>query len=204
MSVPILKIDVTGIAEATGELQRIRAKLADRTQLHALMATDARDFTKAHVAQDNRHATAQRLGASPTGFRAKASKRIEADSNAEAAIVRIPRDTGLGRAFSSVTIRPGTGRTYLTIPATAETYGRVVRDFPKDAFSFTIVAGRYPALVWREAGGNHRGWTVAFWLRREVKQKQDRTLLPSDEKYAELGARRASLYITSLRSRLPS
>lgn len=198
-----LTIDVLGIAEATGELQLIRGALADRAQLHAAMAVDAADFTRAYVAGSDRHATAQRLGAQPTGFRARSAKRIEADSNAEAAIVRIPRSTGLGRAFHDITIVPGTGRTYLTIPADAETYGKVVRDFPEGTFEFAMVReinGREmsrPTPVLRFVGSDR----VGYVLRRKVLQKQDRTLLPSDAAYQELGRRRAVLYIASLRYR---
>ena len=199
-----LTIDVIGIAEATGELQRIRAGLADRSQLHAALAVDAQQFTQAYVSQSNRHATAQRLGATPTGFRARAAKRIEAASDAEAAIVRIPRNTGLGRAFADITIVPGTGRTYLTIPADDETYGHVVRDFPEDAFKFAIFTtqrGPCPVLTWAEDGGTHKKGEVAWWLRRKVIQKQDRTLLPTDEAYQEIGRRRSVIYIASLRYR---
>lgn len=199
MNTTSITIDVRGLAEATGELQLIRNGIADRRKLHAAMAVDAQQLTQAYVSGHSRHKTAQSLGASPTGHHQRSAKRIEAASDAEAAIIRIPRNTGLGRAFSDVTIRPGTGRRYLTIPACAETYGKVVRDFPPDAFAFTIVGGRYAALMWRNAGGSHNKWTVAYWLRREVFQKKDRTLLPSDEAYLELGRRRAVLYITSLR-----
>ena len=196
-----LKIDVIGLAEATGELQLIRSKLADRSQLHAAMAVDATQFTRDYLANDQRHATAQRLGAQPTGFRSRSAKRIEADSNAEAAIIRIPRSTGLGRAFGNIIIRPGSGRTFLTIPAMAETYGHVVRDFPEDSFTFAIFKERYPVLLWAEDGGTHKKGDVAWWLRREVEQKQDRTLLPSDAAYQEIGRRRVVNYITSLRYR---
>jgi hypothetical protein len=34
-----------------------------------------------------------------------------------------------------------------------------------------------------------KGGEVAFWLRRVVTQKQDRTLLPSDDTYREIGRR---------------
>lgn len=199
-----LTIDVIGLAEATGELQRIRGALADRSQLHAALAVDALKFTQDYVAGSDRHVTAQRLGAAPTGFRAKSAKKIEAASDAQAAILRIPRSTGLGRAFSDITIVPGTGRTYLTIPADDETYGKGVRDFPKDAFKFAIFTtqrGPCPVLIWAENGGTHKKGEVAWWLRRKVVQKQDRTLLPTDEGYQELGRRRAVVYIATLRYR---
>lgn len=199
MSGLTLKLDVIAIAEATGELQLIRAALTDRRRLNAAIATDAETFTKEYVSRSGRHRTAERLGATPTGFRARAAQRIESGSDNEQAFLRIPRNTGLGRAFGDVLIRPRPGRKYLTIPGVAETYGKTVRDFPENTFAFTIMAGRYPVLVFREGNSRHRAWTLAFWLRREVRQKQDRSLLPSDAAYLELGRRRAVLHIASLR-----
>ncbi len=199
-----LTIDVIGLAEATGELQLIRAALTDRRELHALMAVDAQNFTRDYVASDDSHKSANLVGATPTGFRARSARQIEAASDAEAAILKIPRTTGLGRAFGNVVITPGSGRTYLTIPADAETYGHVVADFPQDAFAFVILLthrGPAPVLLWKEDGGRHYKGTVAFWLRRSVTQKQDRTLLPSDEDYQQIGRDRAVNYITSLRYR---
>jgi hypothetical protein len=117
---------------------------------------------------------------------------VQAESDAEGAVLRFPRRTGLGRAFADITITPGPGRTYLTIPAVAETYGKVVRDFPAGTFSFTVLGGRYPALVFTD------GWRVAYWLRRSVTQKQDRTLLPSDSAYQELGRRVCVAHIANL------
>lgn len=200
-----LTIDVIGLAEAAGEVQAIRGALADRSQLHAKMAVDAAEFTRAYVAGSNEHKTAQRLGAQPTGFRARAAKRIEADSDAEAAIVRIPRNTGLGRAFADITLVPGTGRTYLTTPACAETYGKVVRDFPEGTFKFAIflaARGPCPALLWEQDGGSHKKDDVAWWLRRKVIQKQDRGLLPSDKDYQEGARDIAVVYLSSLRYHL--
>lgn len=198
-----LTIDVRGIAEATGKLQSIRNGIANRRPLHATLAVEAQKFTAEYVSRSNRHASAQRLGAAPTGFRERAAKRIESASDSTAAIVRIPRNTGLGRAFGDVTLRPGSGRTYLTIPACSETYGKVVRDFPQDAFVFATLKGRYTALMWREAGGRHEQWTVAYWLRRQIFQPQDRTLLPSDAGYTTLASEAAKTYIATLIYRAP-
>ena len=198
-----LTIQVTGLSQATDELQNIRGALASRSQLHAAIASKAEQFTEDYLRGSSNHKTAQRLGAKPTGFRARNSRSIESASNEETAIVRIPRSTGLGRAFSDITIKPSNGRTYLTIPACAETYGRVVREFPADAFKFAMFQGAKPcvALLWAEDGGSHRKGDVAWWLRREVTQKQDRGLLPSDEGYQGVARDRALEYIESLKNR---
>jgi hypothetical protein len=173
-------------------VQALRNALADRRGLHAAMATDASEFTKTYLRENGRHATADRLGAKPTGFRARAAKQVSSVSSADAAMVRIPRSTGLGRAFHDMVILPGSGRKWLTLPADARTYGKRVGDFPEKTFEWKIVQGRFPALVF--AGTLE----VGYYLARKVKQKQDRTLLPSDEGYQELGSRSAVTYLNHL------
>ena len=198
-----ITIDIIGMAEAAGKMQRIRSGLADRRPLHAAMAVDAQKLTADYVSRSNRHASAQRLGAAPSGFRERAAKRIEGDSNAVAAVVRIPRNTGLGRAFYSITLLPGSGHKFLTIPACAATYGKVVRDFPHGTFAFVIFKERFPVLIWTDkakAGGDQ---IVAYWLRKQIYQPQDRTLLPSNQAYEFLGSERAKTYLASLIYRAP-
>ena len=192
--IPTVTIDVTvqKVDAAASRLQRVRNALADRRHLNAAVAMDATNFTRDFLSRSSRHATAQRLGAEPSGHMAKAAKLVHSDSNAELAMVRMPRATGLGRAFHDILIVPGNGRTYLTIPADKRTYGRRCGEFPVGTFVFAIIGGRYPVLMFKE------GWTVAYWLRRKVLQKQDRTLLPSSAAYAELGGRSTRVYIKNL------
>jgi hypothetical protein len=113
--------------------------------------------------------------------------------------VTIPRRTGLGRAFGDVTIRPGSGKTYLTLPAHQTTYGKSRRDFPEGAFRLAVIQSWRVFLAQVFVSGPYQG-EVGFWLKREVKQKQDRTLLPSDEGYAGVGRRAAIEYLTNLAS----
>jgi hypothetical protein len=172
-----MRIDTSGLADTMAQVQRLRLGLRDRRHLHANLAREAAERTRKHLRDDPTHASANRLGATPTGHRAKAASSIESDSDAEAAIIRIPRWTGLARAFGDIVIVPGSGRTYLTIPGDKRTYGKRVGEFPEGTFAFTIMAGRFPALVFR------KGWSLAYWLKRSVKQKKERDLLPSDAAY---------------------
>jgi hypothetical protein len=184
-----LKIDVTGLGLAAENLQAIRNALADRRPLHAEMAGNALEFTRQYMLGTPRHNTATKLGATPTNFRARNATALSAESDDTAAILRIPRSTGLGRAFGDVTIKPLGGKRFLTVPATAETYGRQAGEWPRDTFDFAIIfthRGPVPVLVWAQAGGRHKKRDVAFWLRREVTQRQDRTLLPPDDEYIGL------------------
>jgi len=199
MSGVMIQVDIRGIEESMADLQRIRNAFADRAPMHARLATDVKDFTRKYLVGDSRHATAAKLGAIPTGHRTRigeSENMIEADSDSQRAVLRIPASTGLGRAFHDVTLVPGSGRTYLTVPACARTYGKSVRDFPEGTFKFAIFKthrGPCPVFLWAGKGG-----TVAYWLRREIIQKQDRTLLPSDEGYIKAGRESARTYLVNV------
>lgn len=180
-------IDLGGGSEAASAVQEMRNALSSRRGLHTHMAERVKRVTQKYLRQLNRHGSAERLGAKPTGHDAKAAAAVEAQSDEDAARVLIPRRTGLGRAFADVIIKPGSGKTYLTIPAHQLTYGRPVRSFPKGAFRFSVLHSwrTFACLMWVEDGSGHRAGEVAYWLRKEVSQKKDRTLLPSDELYAK-------------------
>lgn len=188
----LLTIKTDGLASTIEDVQSLRSGLARRGPLHEQISIKTANFTRSYVGNLNRHKTALSLQAKPTGHHTKAAKRIEHAHDDEAAIIRIPTATGLGRAFHDVVIRPGSGKTYLTIPASQRTYGRSVREFPIGTFAFTIIGGRFTALVFRE------GWTLAYWLRRSVSQKQDRTLLPSDEIYLRISNAETDKWVSKI------
>lgn len=189
-----MRIDTRGLATTAEDVQRLRTGLANRRQLHARLAVQGSEFTRDYLRGLNRHKTATALGAKPTQHHARAARGIESASDDATSTIRIPRSSGLARAFSALTIRPGSGRKFLTIPADRRTYGRRAGEFPTGDLVFSIVGGRFPALMFRE------GWTVAYWLRRSVTQAQDRTLLPSDAGYRQLARGVTSLYIDELLS----
>lgn len=190
------QISVSGFTENFEDIEILARVLQDRRGMHAAMAAQARLFIQEYLLHTPRHKTAERLGATPTGFRARNAEAIRDDSNAEEAAVLFPRSTGLGRAFHDVVILPGTGKTYLTIPDHPLTYGRGVRDFPEETFKFAILHAHRPFPVLLFAEGPNKG-DVAYWLRRRVIQKQDRSLLPSDAAIRETSRRAAVVYLTS-------
>ena len=197
MNALTISITLAGASEVDMALQDLRNALARRGPMHARMAVRAMEKTQEHLIKLNRHSTAARLGATPSGHHDKAAASVEAQSDESQARVTIPRRTGLGRAFATVVIRPGSGRTYLTIPAHATTYGKSVRDFPAGTFRFAVIKSWRIFLAQVFAAGPYQG-EVGYWLKREVTQKQDRNLLPSDETYA-LAARVGAIeYLTRL------
>lgn len=184
-----LQLD-TSFDTATPWLNRLnRAMTGDRTEFHGYVARRASERSRLHVRTlaPHRHQTADKMGAKRSGFLERAAGSIEPEADARAAYLVFPRNFGLQRAFRPIDIVPLNGKQWLTIPATAETYGRRAGEFT--GLFFKIVGGRYPALI---LSRNKREFTVAFWLMRRVHQEQDRSLMPSDEEFA-LDAEAAAL-----------
>lgn len=189
---------MTGTDEAARAMQDFRNALADRRPMHARMAVGVKHFTQDYLRKLKRHRTAERLGAKPTQHYAKAANVLEAESDEEEGRLVIPRDTGLGRAFGFVILRPTGTRKWLTIPAHAKTYGRGVRDFPDGTFQFTTLFAHRAFAVMRftrDGPGYARG-DVAYYLRKQVYQKQDPKLLPSDAAWGEVARRAALTYLS--------
>ena len=180
-----LKVEVRS-ADLEARLQRFMAGLTDRTELHEQIGARATELTKNHLVAiaQSRHATAQRLGAVPTGFWGQGADKTSFTANEEGATVSI-RQPGIGRAFHDVTIEPGAGKKYLTLPAIAEAYGKVARTVPDLTMMIRWKEGqrRAVALAQVSGKGKERTETVWYWLVKSVRQKQDRTLPPSGEEY---------------------
>ena len=188
-----MRIDTRGLAETAEEVQRLRGGLANRAHLHGKIAVEAAAATRNYLARQTAHVSAARLGAKPTGHRLRAARGIEAASTADTSILRIPRTSGLQRAFSDILIRPGSGKKFLTIPADKRTYGRRAGEFPEGTFRFAFsVERRTPLLVFADGSG------VAYFLKGSVLQKQDRTLLPSDKDYRAIARNSTRDYIDEL------
>lgn len=181
--------------ESSADLvQALRTGLANTVELHTAIAAESEIFYQRYVSALNRHKTANQLGAQPTQHLAKSAKRIEGAGADDAAYVRIPRATGLGRAFRDLNITPKAGKKYLTIPAHRSTYGKRAGEIPH-SMGFAIVGGRHRALVF--TSGPDKG-TVAYWLRTAVTIKQDRTLLPSDAATLAVATRSAKNYLATI------
>lgn len=197
MSVP-LQIQVGGTAGQM--LAKIDAGLIAREELHQDIATREESVVREYLQSlaQTRHKTADRLGAMPTGHLERAAESVSSDSDASGATVTVT-SPGITRAFRDITITPGAGKKYLTIPATAEAYGKRAGAFSDLRLQFFgkglmgLVKAEQSAIATRARSGfdtqrNSRRaplldagrGDVYYWLKKSVKQKQDRTLLPSD------------------------
>lgn len=135
-----------------------------------------------------KHTTALRLGGAPTGELARAATKVASYADASSARVQFGSPL-LARAFRDLTIKPGAGKKYLTIPVSGAAYGLKIASFQRKYGKLRFLgrpggAARVAALFER---GRKVG-TAHYLLVKEVHQKQDRTLLPSDDAYWERAA----------------
>jgi hypothetical protein len=190
------EVNVSGDEQVIKLLGRLRSSLTDKGALHQSIGTYAEQLTRQHltVLAGTRHDTARRLGASPTGHLARAAETVTSRGTQDAAIVTVV-SPGISRAFGDLTITPRSSK-YLTIPAAAESYGRRARTFGDLRVAF-FGRGRM-ALVQPDPDGSRD--RVLYWLKKQVKQRQDRSLLPPDQDFADAAAQGIKAYIRMLRS----
>lgn len=199
-----LSVEIEVSDQLTPYLARVHAKLTDRTDLHAYMAPHLEALTKEHLNDISRtgfrHRTATRLGAKQSGHLLRAASAIESGHDGESAWLTFPRITGLSRAFRAyhITTPTASGKKWLAIPAIASAYNRRPREFSDLKFIpfGGKHAGNLAALVKRTQ--SERKFMVVYWLKKEVRIPQDRTLLPSDQDYTEIAEAVTGEYILNL------
>ena len=181
----MMRIEVTSFnPDAIRRLaERAALVTADaRRDWHATLATVQRGVVQEHARATwpQRHRTAARLGAQPTGWLERGIQMISARSDESTATVDLTGNaaTAAQRVDGPVTIVPR-GKKWLTIPATAEAYGRRPGEFSQLRVLF-FGRGRI-ALGVGPGKGEQGPRKVFFWLRKSVTLPQDRTLLPPDE-----------------------
>lgn len=171
-----LNINADGLP--TPLLEGIVRRLNDPAALHAEMAGDAERFLKDTGAEKSKteHRTATTLGAKPTGHLEREYSRIEGTSTANSASLWIPGEGRLVAAFGTHTVRPGPGKSFMTIPVAAEAYGKRAREIPG---LFFLRAGpkKTPLLARRDG----ERFTTYFLLVKESTIPGDPSLLPLDE-----------------------
>lgn len=176
---------------ATPRMAQLMAGLGNRTGLHEAVGREALGLTRNHLIHiaATRHATAERLGAAPTGHWAQAAEKTVETHDENAATITI-NQPGIGRVAHDVTITPKAGKKFLTIPLAAEAYGQRAYRM-NNTFFLRSKAGQL--FIARQNGGARGGSLVLLYLLvKSVFQKQDRSLLPSDDEYriaAKLGVR---------------
>ncbi len=180
------------IAEGSGSrLQSLMRLFSGQglTELHQAAGTELQHVTFEHIATlaATRHATADKLGASPTNHFAQAAEKVSAPSaltaDASGATLTIAH-RGFTRAFRDVRIVPRESQA-IAIPIHAQSYGHRAREL-WDRLKLFIPKGR--DIIAANLNGV---LTPLYVLRASVTQKQDRTLLPSDAEFQAAAVRGA-------------
>ena len=153
-----------------------------RRDLLGAAAASLAETVRAHLRGLSRHATAERLGATPTGFHAEGAARVTHSATPDEATVRVPVP-GIARALRDVEIRPVRARA-LTIPLAAEAYARRAGELRR--LGWTIFrplkkgekkgGERRDVLMGRPPGGGEA--KPLYSLVTRVLQRRDPTLLP--------------------------
>lgn len=188
----------SNISETTVRLGAWASKVggAGRRLLFSAAANAVSILVRSHLSKLGswKHQSAENLGAQPTGFLQKAARGTVHHANDTGGEVIIPAP--LGRAFHDVEIRPKEAP-YLTIPASAEAYGKR--------------AGVLAALGWKIWRPKKRDFLmgsvngedpkILYWLKESVRQKQDRELLPNDKSMQEAANAGVIAALTEMRRR---
>ena len=174
----MLKV-TTNAEQVSLRLGRWAAKVgpAGRRQLYSAAANAVAILVRGYLARLGswKHMTAARLGAQPTGILGKAATRTTWHATSEYGEVVIPTPA-VRRAFHDVEIRPGSWE-FLTIPASSTSYGR--RAAVLAGLGWKIYRPGKARVLMGKLGDDEP--KLLYYLVSSVRQRQDRSLLPSDE-----------------------
>ena len=148
------------------------------------------------------HKTADKLGAQPTGFWSTAVESVSmptaSQTDEHSARLELA-GPGMARAFRDVDIRPGAGKTYLTIPLNATAYGnRYALSDDEHAIKSANANKPHrkppPGATFVKTDARGGKWLFV----QSVHQTQDRTILPSDGEIVALADKAASDYFQEM------
>jgi hypothetical protein len=183
-----VNVRVTIEDSARPALARLREEMGPEVLNRHIGRAEERLF-KDHIGK----LPANKMGRS-TGFWADAARGTHAESSAERVTVVVSK-LGFRQRVLGGTIKAVNGK-YLTIPARAEFYGSRARAFTN--LRFVMFRSGTAALVIGDGGaervtslgasqlvGGKKGAAqtvgmVAYWLKKEVKQKPDPGVIPSE------------------------
>lgn len=151
-----------------------------RHNIHSLCGEDLHRLVVAHLKRIEplHHLWAQKLGASPTRHVDKAVERASwsADENRAEVVIPMP---GLSRAFHDIVLTTPTrnGASAYTVPVSSHAYGHRVAELRRMGWSIFRPHGQDALWGSNDASGEAE---PLYLLRKRIKLKQDRSLLPSD------------------------
>lgn len=151
-------------------------------RLYRTIADRVENLVRRHILRiaPAHHIWANRLGAQPTGHLTKGARLTHSTSGSDYAEIIIPIP-GMSRAFRPLAITPQRASA-LTIPIAAQSYGQRVSRMRQLGWVLFRPKGR-DVLMGTPRGG---GEAVALYLlKKRVEQRQDRSLLPSDDEIGD-------------------
>ena len=156
-----------------------------RRAANSVAASAIKNAVQRHIRSYMRtkHGTAGRLGARPTGHYEKGAAAISWNADQRGGEVRIPIP-GIARAWGDISIRPGPGKSALTLPVAAIAYGRTVAEVR--ALGWTVFRPRGKDYLMGAKNGEEN--TVLYTLKGGVVQRRDPSLLPTMDEIADTGA----------------
>lgn len=170
-------------------LARLTEGLTNPVRLNKKIGGDVLALVRNYLVQvaEERHASAEALGAVPTNFWGNPKSYTDLIADSGNCVVSI-HHVGIGRVAHDVTITPKSGE-WLTIPIARAAYGQ--RSYRMEGLFFVQPKGKSHALLGRRTSNPYnrddaQDATEAqvewmYLLVHSVHQKQDRTLLPPDE-----------------------
>jgi hypothetical protein len=190
-------IKITSDAQ-TVQLKLVRwiteVSVSGRQLLYSAAANAVAILTRRHISRlaSWKHISAESLGAQPTGHLEKAARATVHHATQSYGEVVIP-SPGFSRAFHDVEIRPRDAQA-LTIPAAAESYGK--RASVLSALGWKIFRPKGKRVLMGSMQGDEA--KVLYFLCSSVRQRQDRTLLPSDEEINQTAGSAVLEYIRTV------
>ncbi len=154
--------------------------------------------TREHIAQaaQSRHKTAEKLGANPSQYLLNKAASVEAIGAPGRVLLSVSGEI-FKRTFQPVTVTASAAK-MLTIPWTAEAYGKRAGEFGK-LFVYVSKHGDGAAFLARREGGTMK---FLFLLKRSVVLPQDRGLLPSEEDFFKTTEQTADEQLTLMKRKL--
>lgn len=199
-----MNIQIDGISKLSTAMRTLAGSLtgSSATELARAMGIEVQEETVRHLTElaGTRHETANRLGATPSNHLAQAAEKA-ADPSAltmtgfNEATLTI-NHVGLARAFHDITIVPKEKKA-LAIPINAIAYNKSPAQMTLEGHELFVLGGKKfdtgkNILAEKLPDGSI---LALFLLVASVTQRQDRSLLPSDEQWSAAAARGASTYI---------
>lgn len=165
-------------------------------RLYRTIADRVENLVRRHILRiaPAHHIWANRLGAQPTGHLTKGARLTHSTSGSDYAEVIIPIP-GMSRAFRPLAIIPQKAPA-LTIPISAQSYGQRVarmrqlgwvlfRPPAKGAHLTSRAPRRYDSYKDMLLGSKDGEAVPLYLLKKRVEQRQDRSLLPSDDEIGD-------------------